>query len=310
MAALAAARGAVTSDGAGVGSARGRLELVFGTDTCTGQVGAARTRLRHSLQLPPLRVVRPFDLPRGGVLVHLHNVSGGVLGGDQLDNEIRLEQGARVQVTTTGSTRIYRHRAEEHTAQQVTRCNVGPDALLEVLPDSLIPYAGSRYRQVTSYQLAPGAGLLAWELVTPGREAHGERFVYDLLELQTTILAGTVPLASERMQLQPGLRPLDSPLRLGRYSSFATFYACRVGQTPEAWPELEHLLGELAAEHNEVRSEVGECVWGVSTLPAHGVVVRGLGVTQRRLAGGLPIFWSAARKFLYGEEGILPRKLY
>ncbi len=207
-----------------------------------GPAGAVRTRLRHSLQTPPLRVVRPFDLPRGGALVHLHNVSGGVLGGDQLDNEIRLEEGVRVQVTTTGSTRIYRHRPEGPTAQQVTRYHVGPDALLEVLPDSLIPYAGSRYRQVTSYHLAPGAGLLAWELVTPGREAHGERFAYDSLELQTTICAGTVPLAIERLLLQPALRPLDSPLRLGRYGSFATFYACRVGQPPSVWPELEHLL--------------------------------------------------------------------
>ena len=279
---------------------------MFGVDARPGPAGAARTRLRHSLQFPPLRVVRPFDLPRGGVLVHLHNVSGGVLGGDRLDNEIRLEEGARVQVTTTGSTRIYRHRPELPTAQQVTRCYVGPAALLEVLPDSLIPYAGSRYRQLTSYQLAPGAGLLAWELVTPGREAHGERFAYDFLELQTTISAGTLPLAIERLQLQPALRPLDSPLRLGRYGSFATFYACKVGQPASTWPELEQLLGELAAEY----SAVGECVWGVSTLPAHGIVVRGLGVTQRKLAAALPIFWSAARKFLIGEEGILPRKLY
>jgi urease accessory protein len=303
MGSLAAPQLAVTGEGAG--AAQGRLELVFGVDAGSPG-GCARTRLRQSLQTPPLRVVRPFDLPYGGALVHLHNVSGGVLGGDQLDNEIRLEGGARVQVTTTGSTRIYRHRSEGPTAQQVTRYHVGPGALLEVLPDSLIPYAGARYRQVTSYQLAPGAGLLAWELVTPGREAHGERFAYDSLELQTTISAGAVPLAIERMLLQPPLRPLDSPLRLGRYGSFATFYACRVGQPPEVWAELEQLLGELAAE----RSEVGECVWGASMLPAHGIVVRGLGGTQRKLAAGLPIFWSAARKFLFGEEGILPRKLY
>ena len=304
MAALAAPQATETADGAR--SARGRLELVFGVDAPRVSAGATRTRLRHSVQIPPLRVVRPFDLPRGGALVHLHNVSGGVLGGDQLDNEIRLEEGARVQVTTTGSTRIYRHRTGGPTAQQVTRYSVGPDALLEVLPDSLIPYAGSRYRQVTSYQLAPGACLLAWELVTPGREAHGERFAYDSLELQTTICAGAVPLAIERMQLEPALRPLDSPLRLGRYGSFATFYACRVGQSASTWPELEQLLGELAA----ARSEVGECVWGAGTLPAHGVVVRGLGVTQRKLAAGLPIFWSAARKFLVGEDGVLPRKVY
>ncbi len=295
-------------------AAQGRLELVFGADECAPQASgpaqslapAMRTRLRRSVQHPPLRVVRPFDLGGGGVLVHLHNVSGGVLGGDQLASEIRLEEGARVQVTTTGSTRIYRHRPEAQTAQQSVRCHIGPNALLEMLPDSVIPYAGSRYRQVTSYQLEQGAGLLAWELVTPGREAHGERFAYDLLELQTAIFGLAVPLAVERVQLQPALRPLDSPLRLGSYGSFATFYACRVGPPAADWLALEQLLGALA----EARSSVGECVWGASTLPAHGVLVRGLGVTQRRLAAGLPIFWSAARKFLYGEEGILPRKLY
>jgi urease accessory protein len=188
----------------------------------------------------------------------------------------------------------------------VTRCTIGRNALLEVLPDSLIPYAASRFRQVTTYDLADGAGLLTWELVTPGREAHGERFAYDLLELYTTVSTGDLPLAAERMRLEPSLRPLDSPLRLGRYGSVATFYACRVGQPPGDWAALEQELAELA----ERRSCIDECIWGVSAFPVHGLIVRGLGRNQRHLAAGLPIFWSAARKFLYGEEGVLPRKLY
>ena len=163
-----------------------------------------------------------------------------------------------------------------------------------------------RYRQVTSYHLEPGACLLAWELVTPGRAAHGERFAYDLLDLHTTIHAGETPLAIERACLQPGVPPLDAPLRLGRYACFATFYACKVGEPAQAWAELEQQLGAVALQH----TCPGETIWGVSTLPAHGVVVRGLGCTQRTLAAGLPLFWSAARRVLVGEDGVLPRKLY
>jgi urease accessory protein len=281
--------------------AHGRLHLAFGVDAEGGP-----TRLRALEQQPPLRVVRPFVLPGGGALIHLHNISGGVLGGDRLATELCLGAGAHVQMTTTGSTRIYRHRADGPCAEQITCCQVGPDALLEVLPDSIIPYAGSQYRQTTSYQLAAGAGLLAWESVTPGRVAHGERFAYELLELHTTIQAGALPLASERIRLQPAARPLDSPLRLGRYGCFGTFYACKVGEPPAAWAQLEQQLGELA----EQRSCAGEAVWGASALPAHGVVVRGLSGTQRELAAGLPLFWSAARQFLYGKAGVLPRKLY
>lgn len=279
----------------------GRLNLTFGVPVAGGP-----TRLRALEQYPPLRVVRPFSLPGGGVLIHLHNISGAVLGGDRLATELCLQEGARVQVTTTGATRIYRHRPSEGCAEQVTRCTIGQGALLEVLPDPLIPYAGSQYRQKTSYELAEGAGLLAWELITPGREAHGERFAYDTLELHTTIHGCGAPLAQERICLQPRVRPLDSPMRLGRYGCMAAFYACKTGAAPEVWAQLERELGELA-EH---KSCAGEIVWGASALPADGVVVRGLSRTQRQLAAGLPLFWSAARQFLYGEAAIMPRKLY
>ncbi len=44
-----------------------------------------QTILAESKQQLPLRIVRAFQLDDGGALVHLHNLSGGVLGGDHLD---------------------------------------------------------------------------------------------------------------------------------------------------------------------------------------------------------------------------------
>src|SRR3981189_542673 len=69
-----------------------------------------RTILAECEQQLPLRVVRAFQLDDGGALVHLHNLSGGVLGGDQLDVTIEVGPGAVAQVTSTGATRIYRSR--------------------------------------------------------------------------------------------------------------------------------------------------------------------------------------------------------
>lgn len=62
-------------------------------------------------QQPPWKVVRAFANGNGGSLVHLHNVSGGVLSGDRLILDIDAGPGSIVQVTTTGATRLYRHRA-------------------------------------------------------------------------------------------------------------------------------------------------------------------------------------------------------
>src|ERR1700683_3460772 len=42
------------------------------------------TVLRDVAQTPPLRVIRAFPAEDRSALVHMHNVSGGVLGGDKL----------------------------------------------------------------------------------------------------------------------------------------------------------------------------------------------------------------------------------
>jgi hypothetical protein len=52
---------------------RASLQLEFERDV-TG-----RTLLAASRQEPPLRVVRAFGAEDGAALVHLHNVSGGLL---------------------------------------------------------------------------------------------------------------------------------------------------------------------------------------------------------------------------------------
>src|ERR1700680_3105885 len=91
----------------GASRVRALMRLDFSRDSSTGS-----TFLAGSLQEPPLKVVRAFTLEDGTALAHLHNVSGGLLGGDQLALEVSAGSGASVQVTTTSATRVYRHRQE------------------------------------------------------------------------------------------------------------------------------------------------------------------------------------------------------
>ena len=150
---------------------------------------AGRTALTACAQRPPLKVVRAFETGDGAALLHLHNLSGGVLGGDLLEMSVEVGAGASAQITTTGATRLYRHRPEAPAAVQVNRVRVGPEALLEFLPDELIPFAGSRYRQETSVELANGAGLFWWETIAAGRAARGELFADESLNFKLYLTA-------------------------------------------------------------------------------------------------------------------------
>jgi urease accessory protein len=237
--------------------------------------------------------------------VHLHNVSGGVLGGDRLELAVEVGAGSWAQVTTTGATRVYRALDSAATPVETRDARVGPGALLEFLPDPLIPFAGARYRQETRIELEAGAGLFWWETVAPGRTARGEIFAFDSLELAVEIRAGGKPAALERAKLEPGRRPLAVPARLGPYRYLATFYACRAGVPDAVWREIETQLAEVAE-----RFSGGGMVWGVSALASSGVVARGLAADGSGLPRALLELWRAAKRSLYGAEAVAPRKIY
>jgi urease accessory protein len=256
-------------------------------------------------QRPPLRVVRAFAHADGAAAVHLHNVSGGVLGGDRLEMRVDVGASARAQLTTTGATRLYRSR-NEATAVQLTDVTIGRDALLEYMPDTLIPFAGARYEQHTRITLGQGAGLFWWETIAPGRTARDEVFAYDLLHLTLDILADSKLIALERVRLEPRIRPLTAFGRLGSYRYCTSFYICRHGIDAARWHVYEAQLADMA----EQCSVQHDYIWGVTMLPAHGLLVRGLSSSAPALVRGLHEFWRAAKRLIYGQEPILPRKLY
>lgn len=265
-----------------------------------------RDRFLVTRQDPPWKVVRAFALARQGVLVHLHNVSGGVLAGDHMALNVDLQPGTSAQITTTGATRLYRHRAGAAGSEQHSRFSVGDGALLEYLPDAVIPYGGSRHTQRTEIHLGAGSTLFWWEVLAPGRQAAGERFAFERLRVQAEIYAGGKPVLLENYLLDPMQKDVSSNARMFEYSHTASFCAIQEGLPQAFWRALEDRLNAIARE----RTRLGEAVWGASTLSSSGVVVRGLSASGRLIHQTLVEFWHAARRAVTGAEASPPRKLY
>jgi len=284
----------------GPGRVRASMRLDFSHDSATGS-----TFLAGSLQEPPLRVVRSFTLEDGTALAHLHNVSGGLLGGDHLALQVNLGCNTSVQLTTAGATRIYGHRRGFSPTTQCTQVAIGKGALLEYLPDATIPFARAHFLQRTSIDLAAGAGMFWWEILCPGREARGELFEYEQFEMKTCVTALGRKIAAENICLRPASQDVSSLARLGPYRYVATFYICRLGLDATAWSALEDRLRGLTS--GLTRS--GEILWGVSSLAAHGLIVRCLAYNGRDVSSGLQALWHEAKLQLYGREAIPPRKV-
>jgi urease accessory protein len=267
--------------------------------------GNGTTMLRVKQQQPPWRVIRGFQAPSGELLAHVHNVSGGIVDTDSLDWRIDVGPRALAQVTSTGATRVYRSRSLDRVPSQRASITVGESGYLEYLPDQLIPFAGSRFEQTTSVQLHHGASLIWWDRIAPGREASGEIFQYESLKSTLEISAEGESVAIERWTIAPLLRNPQAIARLGPFGYFASCYVCRAGEPAAYWRSFESQLQELADQLSS-----SEILWGVTSLKAHGLVIRGVSKSGRSLADGLVELWKAAKWSLCGRVATLPRKVH
>jgi urease accessory protein len=239
--------------------------------------------LRIIQQDPPWKVIRAF-----GPLVHLHNVSGGILAGDHLS--LNVEAAAPMLITTTGATRLYRHREGAADSRQDLHFSIADSATLEYLPDPLIPFAGSRHSQRTSISLGRNSTLIWWEVLA-------QTFAFEHLRISSAIDICGKPALREDFRLEPSKRPLTSLARMAQSTHLASFYVLKEGQTSAFWQDL---VSNLQAPDN----------WGITTLAAGGVMARALSVTGRNIPKELAALRNAASLFLTGIPALPPRKVY
>jgi urease accessory protein len=235
----------------------GSLRLTMGLD----EAGRCALRQQYCSQLHRVLQLIPGEAPEEG-LVYVLNPTGGILQGDRLEAEIRVERGAHGIVTTPSATKLYRG---ERPAESTTRLYVAAGATLEYLPEPIIPYSGSRFVEQLSIDVEPGGRLLSWELLAPGRAARGELFDYDLLGLRLAAREGGRVILRERAELRPSGGKLPS-LSLGA----ATHYGV-----------LLVLGGDAPRLAAGIREDLESMSAGVTTLPGTGLLVKALAVGSR-----------------------------
>ena len=257
-----------------------------------------RTYLADSFFRVPLQVMRPL-YPEGEAPAHmtLINPTGGHVGGDTLELEIALDEGARVLWTTQGATKVYKSLGEPVIS--TTRIEMGEASGLELLPDPVIPYADSIYLQETRIAMAEGAKLLYGESIYHGRVASGEHFDYSCLKLKLHIDYGGAPLLRDVMEVRP---EESDPERIGLFEPYpylGSFYVA--GGSDEE-------LKRLAEQVDSLLAGVSGLAGGCSRLTGPGALVRWLADSPETLRKTHFEIWNVARKTLFGREAAPLRK--
>ncbi|MFI5610362.1 urease accessory protein UreD [Amycolatopsis sp. NPDC051903] len=249
---------------------------------------AGRTTVVRQYQRAPLHIYRPIHLDPAlpqMAFVYLQQQGDGLVQGDRYRVEVNCAAESAVHLTTQAPTKIF--AAIDNYATQLVNLHVGPGAVLEYLPDPVVPFRGSRLFQRTCVTVADDATVILGEVLLPGRVARGETHVYDLFwsELEIRDSAGTV-LVADTLRLRPGTLDPRSPGVLGGFDVLASLYVVSRRAKPS---DLVDLLRSGLAKAPDV-------LCGVTELPeGRGASVRILGATSAAVQAAVRHAWERVR---------------
>ena len=130
------------------------------------------TRLKHLYQSDPCRVLFPSKrakAPKEAVIV---TTSGGIVGGDRLEFDIKGGKSTTATVITQAAEKVYRSAGEDSVIDISILVEDG--ALLEWMPQETIMFEGARLRRATNIDVFGSGRFIAGEIVIFGRRARSE----------------------------------------------------------------------------------------------------------------------------------------
>lgn len=280
------ARAAVGGSDVRAGGVQGRAEVGLA-------VRAGQTRLAHLYQHDPLRVLFPYPAPGDPLTVIPVTTSGGLVGGDALDVSIALAPGAEALVVPQAAEKVYRSSGADCRVSVTLEAATG--ASLEWLPQETILFDGARLRRVTIVEAAPGARVLAGEILVLGRLARGERLTHGLIRECWTVRRAGRPVWADALHLDGDIGAMT---RRTAVLDGAAAFATAIYVADDAPAELtaaRHMLGQP------------EGVRAAATAVNGVLVMRWIAADPGDLRAAFAAFWCGFRAHLFARPAVLPR---
>ncbi|MGE4481730.1 urease accessory protein UreD [Acidocella sp.] len=171
-----------------------QLELCFAPN------GAGRTLLAQRRSAYPYSITAPIARPNGTASLTLQSISGGLYGGEQVAQHIRLRAGARARLVQPAATTV-RRKVEAGPARQSIKLEVQAGASLIYEARPLIMLPGAALIQDWEIRLSPGARVIVWDGFL-SHSPHGEAPDWRLASRVSIRAPEGRLLAGERMNAQ------------------------------------------------------------------------------------------------------------
>ncbi len=261
-----------------------------------------QTQVLRSYSQAPFKVQRPFYPEVKGichsVLVH---TAGGMVGGDRLSVDLKLQPKSHVLLTTAAAGKVYRSQGQ--LSSQKVQISLDSGAILEWFPQETIIFDGALYEQQIQVELGKGAIWCGMELFRFGRTARGEQFRSGKWRSRTEVWHQGQPIWLDRSVLMA--ETSQNLATLGGYSAMGTLVVVGYEFDKEVIAFLRDTClpsqGDSPQEKLSIQNQIG-----ITRLPS-GLICRYLGHSTTEGRTYFLKIWENLRQIYTGCGICIPR---
>jgi urease accessory protein len=236
-----------------------------------------RSIVAECLATSPLRLLTPRN-HGSAAWIYSATYGGGLLDGDAIVLDVHVGEGAAAMLSTQASTKVYRSSG---TSSRIDG-TVAASGLLMVLPDPVVCFSASNYRQEQRFSLDESAGLVLIDWMSSGRHGAGERWQFERYATRLEVHRGRKLVLLDALRLDRAAG--DPASRMGRFNVLCVVVV--IG--PQVKASAERAMSLIAMRPVTDRASL---LAGASPIGNDGCIIRLAGESLEEVA-------SAARECL------------
>lgn len=209
----------------------------------------------------PLKLLSPKSFDITQKVVYMLSFGGGMLSNDSILLRVELGRNTTLTLLSQASTKIFKRKQVGHVATQCMNVQIGPDALLALLPEPVTCFKDASYKQTQDFYLKESSSLLLLDWMTAGRSSRGEKWDFHSFQSTSRIFIQDELFIRDAWLLQS----LDNDLLIDRmrgYECVANMIVCG--------PRLVKLQEDLMVFNQKNKIEKGhgpqDVVWSISKM--------------------------------------------
>jgi urease accessory protein len=224
-----------------------------------------RTILKNCFFTPPFKIADiTEDKTEGKLELMLMSSSPGTLDGDEYTIRIDVEEQCGLELKTQAYQRIFQMKTG---AKQFTDIHLKKGASFIYIPHPLVPHGNSIFLSKTKIVMDSTSSLVWGEVISCGRKLNGEVFSFSSYHSSTEIFIGKKLVVKENILIRPFEVNVNAIGQMEGYTHQASLIC--IDEQMDVTESIERVIEFLQEEKN--------IAFGISALPANGIIIRLLG---------------------------------